>query len=130
MKQIIFELIYICLGIVAFFVRISLKSDADIVYYMSIVNQIAGFVTLIMIIYHSIGDMTKKIKNENKSLKRLNGIVAFSFVSILVYWIVIINIYNNFNPAEVNDIVTIITLVFALTDDLWSSVLQALFYKK
>lgn len=39
MKQIIFELIYICLGIIAFFVRISLKSDADIVYYQIDIND-------------------------------------------------------------------------------------------
>lgn len=130
MKQIIFELIYICLGIIALCVRISSKVDTSTIYYMSVINQIAGFVTLIMILYHAINNMVKHIKDNGRSLKRLNAFVIFSISIIFIYWIVILVIYQKFNAADLNDVLTIVTLTIALTDDLWSNILQAIFYKR
>ena len=128
MKHLIYYLVYICLGVFAILGRTSLKSSSDIVTYMSIVNQIAGFVTLIMIYYRAFIEMSKKSKKENKRLKHLNCFVLCFFISILIYWSIIVVLYHIFDPANLNDSVTIITLVFALTDDLWSCILQTIFY--
>lgn len=130
MKHIVLELIYLCLGIIALYVRITLKADSDTLYYMSLINKFAGFVTVIMILFHALISMIKDIKQQKRSLKRIKWYFIFSIVIISIYWFAIIEIYHKFDAAKLNDIVTLVTLTIALTDDLWSVLLQTLFYKR
>lgn len=128
MSKFCFWAMYICLGIIAFKVRITL-SEEDVVNYMTIINQIAGFATLIMILFNVIVHIRKKIKQEQKSMKRLKGILIFSVISIFVYWYGINKLYGK-HPAEVlNDSITIITLTIALTTELYENILKTIFYK-
>ena len=68
MSKLCFWVMYICLGFIAFKVRIML-SEEDVVNYMTIINQIAGFATLIMILFNVLVHIRKKIKQEQKSMK-------------------------------------------------------------
>lgn len=130
MKKIGFIAFYICLGAVAFGVRLSLDSDENVVYYMSIINQIAGFATIITILCNVLIDIKQRIKKNNKSMKPLKRFLLFMAVLIIVYWTFIKYVYYRYPATLLNDIVTICTLTIALTTDLYESFLIAIFYKR
>ncbi len=128
MKKMIFIIVYICLGIVALGVRISLK-EVDVTYYMSVINQFAGFATIVMILGTVYVKMVQEIKKADKSYKRLIPFCVFSVVVIIIYWLFIIFAYQKYSANLLNDIVTICSLTIALTTELYESLLLAMFYK-
>ena len=129
MKKLVFEGIFIVLGLIAVIERIAIKTDVNIVHYMSRVNQIAGFVTLVMIFYQAGHNINKKISENNQNSKKIKSFFMASFFVVIIYWLVVYFTYQKCGPVLMNDIVTVITLAVALTDDLWIGALQALFYK-
>lgn len=129
MKKIVFEGIFFVLGLIVVVERITLRSEVDVVHYMAKVNQIAGFVTLIMTFYQVGHNINKKIREKNQNLKRIKPFFIACFWGIIIYWLLIYFAYKKCGAVLSNDIVTVITLLIALTDDIWIGVLQALFYK-
>lgn len=130
MKKIVYDIVYLCLGGIALYTRVSLGENSDVLKYMSIVNQLAGAVTLLMIWYEAFYKMQKEIKQQKRSLKRLNKFVWFLIIGALFYYGLIHVLYLRFDASVLNDLITIVTLTIALTDDLWVAILQTLFYKK
>lgn len=130
MKKMGFIVIYLCLGVVALIVRISLSSDSEVEKYMSIINQIAGFATIIMILYNVLMAIINKVKKDERSMKRLIPFCSFSIFVIMIYWFSVKGVYQEYPITLLNDMVTICSLTIALTNDLYEGFLIAIFYRE
>ena len=129
MGKIAFIIVYWVVGYFAAQGRFLLNESSEIIYYMCYVNKIAGFVTMLTILYNVFRYMWIKIKVEGKSLKRIRGFLVFSLICIIAYWWLIYRLYIKYPAELMNDLVTICTLTVALTTDFYESFLKAMFYK-
>lgn len=127
MKKIGLLVGYLVLGGIALGVRI-LKVE-DTIYYMSIINIFAGFVTLAMILINVLARMIDRIKEKQQSLKRINKFCIFALLCLIIYGMFIKNCYQIYDAELLNDAMTICTLTIALTTDLFENILLAIFYK-
>lgn len=128
MKKIAFEILYICLGVVAFVTRIKLNGgETD--YYMSVINWIAGFATILLILYDVLCRMIKKLKKKDGNARRSTKFVIFALSIMILYWTVVVILYKKFDTTLLNDLITVCSLTLALTSDFFESLLLAIFCK-
>lgn len=127
MKNLIFQILYICLGVIAVAVR--LGNSGNMHAYMCTINQIAGFVTILVLLFNVLNRMLDKIKKREQSKRRCIKFIVFSSVIITIYWIVIILVYKYFDQTVLNDLLGIVSLTLALTSGLFEGILLSIFYK-
>jgi len=137
----ILQIIIIGLVIISLFRRLAINGDDSVCYYMSFINAVSLYFSLIMMLLKTSDKMVaackkdfEKSKKKNKNIKKSgNSSITYFNVLIIVMSValvcVIYHISDKFSSDLLNDIYTILSLGIALSNDLLSDILYSLVYR-